>query len=81
MDKQVIDFEVNNTCEAYGCFQKATTKINVKVGRLGWIVLDVCSDCVGKFDEDDNGKFFGKSDVKQKLISGEHRQVTTIRSG
>ena len=23
MDKQVIDFEVNNICEAYGCFQKA----------------------------------------------------------
>ena len=52
MDKRVLHLQVNNViCEGYGCFNKATTKINVKVGHLGTIPLDLCIDCVKKFDE------------------------------
>ena len=53
MDKQVIDFQVNNICEAFGCSQKATTKISVKVGQLGSISLDLCANCTKKFDVKD----------------------------
>ena len=43
--------EVNkDICEASGCFKKATTKINVKVGNLGSISLHLCTNCVKKFD-------------------------------
>jgi hypothetical protein len=52
MTKEVLDFQVNNgICEAYGCSQKATTKISVKVGQLGSISLDLCTNCTDKFDE------------------------------
>jgi hypothetical protein len=51
MDKEVMCFEVNKgICEAYGCFESATTKINVKVGKVGSISLDLCAGCVKKFD-------------------------------
>jgi hypothetical protein len=50
MTKEVIDYQVNNTCEANGCSQKATTKISVKVGQLGSISLDLCANCTEKFD-------------------------------
>jgi hypothetical protein len=51
MNKESLDFEVNNICEAFGCSQKATTKIRVKVGQLGSISLDLCNNCTEKFDE------------------------------
>jgi hypothetical protein len=51
MNKEVLDFQVNNICEAYGCFKKATTKISVKVGQLGSISLDLCNNCTKKFDQ------------------------------
>ena len=51
MDQQIIDSQVNNSiCEGYGCFEKANTRINVKVGQLGTISLDLCTNCVKKFD-------------------------------
>jgi hypothetical protein len=53
MDKQVMDSQVNNICEAYGCSKKATTKISVKVGQLGSISLDLCANCTEKFDVKD----------------------------
>jgi hypothetical protein len=56
MDKQVIDFQVNNICEAFGCSQKATTKISVKAGQLGTIPLELCIYCVKKFDGNTSGK-------------------------
>jgi hypothetical protein len=53
MNKEVIGFQVNNICEGYGCFEKATTKISVKVGQLGSISLDLCANCTEKFDVKD----------------------------
>jgi hypothetical protein len=50
MTKEVMDSQVNNICEAYGCSHKATTKISVKVGQLGSISLDLCNNCTEKFD-------------------------------
>jgi hypothetical protein len=52
MSKEVMEAQVNNTiCEAVGCFEKAATKINVKVGERGSISLDLCSSCIHKFDQ------------------------------
>lgn len=45
------DSELGNTCEAVGCFAKATARIAVKVGNLGAISLLLCSNCVTKFQE------------------------------
>ena len=41
-----------NLCEAFNCFAEATRKIDVKVGHNGTIVLNLCNDCVKKFQED-----------------------------
>jgi hypothetical protein len=55
MNNEVLHLQANNViCEGYGCFNKATTKINVKVGQLGTIPLDLCADCVKKFDVNKN---------------------------
>jgi hypothetical protein len=49
MNREVLHLQVNNViCEGYDCFNKANTKINVKVGQLGTILLDLCTDCVKK---------------------------------
>jgi hypothetical protein len=50
---QTIGSEVNkNICEAVGCFAKATTTIEVKVGQEGLISLSLCEDCIKKFGDD-----------------------------
>jgi Zn finger protein HypA/HybF involved in hydrogenase expression len=68
MNKEVIHLQVNNViCEGYGCFNKANTKINVKVGQLGTIPLDLCTFCVKKFDENTPRK----NDSKQKIVTNE----------
>ena len=39
------------TCEAISCSAKATKKIEVKVGKLGKILLFLCNDCCRKFQD------------------------------
>jgi hypothetical protein len=51
MDKKVIDYKINNICEAYGCFEKAVATIKVRVGKIGSISLHLCSNCIRKFDQ------------------------------
>ncbi len=51
MDNKLLDCQVNNICEAFGCFEKAATKIKVRVGQLGTISLVLCTACVKKFDD------------------------------
>jgi hypothetical protein len=71
MNNEVLDSQVNNSiCECYGCFNKAMTKINVKVGQLGTILLDLCTDCVKKFDVNTNGK----ADLKQKIARNQEEK-------
>jgi hypothetical protein len=54
MSQQMIEEDVNNgICEAVGCFEKATNKINVKVGQEGVILLHLCEGCVNKFKKED----------------------------
>jgi hypothetical protein len=54
MNNEALHLQANNViCEGYGCFNKATTKINVKVGQLGSISLDLCANCTEKFDVKD----------------------------
>jgi hypothetical protein len=68
MNNEVLHLQVYNViCEGFGCFKKATTKINVKVGQLGTILLDLCIDCVKKFDVNSSGK----ADSKQKIVTNE----------
>jgi len=50
-NNEIIDFHVNNICEATGCFAQATTEIDVKVGERGTISLQLCVNCIKKFDE------------------------------
>ena len=64
MNTGLLEFQVNNTCEAYGCFQKAATKIYVKVGKLGSIPLDLCSSCIHKFDQ------------KERMLESVHQPVS-----
>jgi hypothetical protein len=55
MNNEVLHLQVNNViCEGYGCSNKANTKISVKVGQLGTILLDLCTGCVKKFDVNKN---------------------------
>ncbi len=50
MSESTISSEVNkNICEALACFAEATTKIELKLGRKGTITLDLCKDCVKRF--------------------------------
>ena len=60
----------NIICEGYGCFKKAATKIKVRVGKLGSISLDLCTDCVKKFYENYNTANTN-SDVIQKIVKNE----------
>lgn len=44
------------TCEALGCDERATTQLTVSVGELGYITLNLCKDCVSKFEENHDSK-------------------------
>ena len=49
---QTLDLVSNNSiCEAVRCFKKATIDIEVKVGQGKEITLNVCEDCVNKFED------------------------------
>jgi hypothetical protein len=41
-------------CEAVNCSAKATMSIDVKVGKLGKILLSVCNDCCRKFQDSES---------------------------
>jgi hypothetical protein len=50
MPKNINQFNLNNSiCEAVGCFEKATAKIDVKAGKFGQISLVLCKKCFPKF--------------------------------
>ncbi len=36
-------------CNAFGCWDKATEKVNVEAGKFGLITLQVCKNCLSKF--------------------------------
>jgi hypothetical protein len=49
---QTLDLVSNDSiCEAVGCFEKATSQIVVKVGEQREIPLNLCKDCIEKFEE------------------------------
>jgi hypothetical protein len=54
MTEKILDSMANNNvCEAAGCFARATTKIDVKVGNQQTIPLLLCGNCVGKFENEE----------------------------
>jgi hypothetical protein len=54
MNYEYIDSDSNKgICEAFGCYSKATTTIEVSVGVLGIIPLLLCANCVSIFKEED----------------------------
>jgi hypothetical protein len=49
---QILDPVSNNViCEAVGCFKKATSQIVVKVGVRREIELNLCKNCIDKFED------------------------------
>jgi hypothetical protein len=40
----------NDICEAVRCFKKATSQIVVKIGEQREIPLNLCKDCIDKFE-------------------------------
>ncbi|HEX2305922.1 MAG TPA: hypothetical protein VHH33_06510 [Nitrososphaeraceae archaeon] len=49
---QILDLVSNNgICEAVGCFEKATIDIEVNVGQGKEITLNLCKDCIKKFED------------------------------
>jgi hypothetical protein len=49
---QTLDVASNNkVCDAVGCCEKFTEKIAVKVGQEKKITLNLCKDCVEKFED------------------------------
>jgi hypothetical protein len=50
MGQNTISYEANKViCEAAGCFEKATAKIELKVGHSRTISLNLCENCLHKF--------------------------------
>jgi hypothetical protein len=50
MSQDIDSAEVNkNLCDGNGCIRKATTEIEVNVGELGVIKLNLCENCRPKF--------------------------------
>ena len=36
-------------CNAFGCYKNATEKVDIDVGKFGTILVNLCSECVKKF--------------------------------
>lgn len=52
MTHSTLSSDINNDmCEAANCFEKATNKIDLKVGNKGVITLDLCNGCIARFVE------------------------------
>jgi hypothetical protein len=64
------DLQLGVTCEASGCYSKATDRIIVKVGNLGTISLLLCSNCVTKFQD--------TKDVDNLRVLPNHGKVAVI---
>lgn len=41
----------NETCEAFGCRDRATKEVKVNAGKFGVFTLFVCASCTGKFQD------------------------------
>lgn len=37
-------------CESYECYNDATERIRISAGKFGDITLDLCKDCVARFE-------------------------------
>lgn len=48
---ELCSSDIKPLCEAYGCKEVATKKIQVSVGKFGMIELYVCLNCVAKFED------------------------------
>jgi hypothetical protein len=52
MSQSRISSELDKkVCEASCCFAKATAEIAVKVGQQHTIILNLCENCVAKFQD------------------------------
>jgi hypothetical protein len=53
----------DSTCEAVGCYSKASIEIHLKVGTKGMIPLFLCANCTPKLCPDDNNCVNLRTDV------------------
>jgi hypothetical protein len=52
MSQATKHIQINkNLCEGNGCSRTATTEIEVNVGELGIIKLNLCENCIPKFKQ------------------------------
>ena len=68
----------NKICEAYGCDNRATTQIEVHVGKFGTIPLNLCIDCISLFEvnQDKNREL---TNIHRKISGGVSHQSTEER--
>ena len=53
MSNNIISKEINkDICNAFGCSQDATEKINVSAGKFGTISLSLCNNCITLFKKE-----------------------------
>jgi hypothetical protein len=43
--------DINGICEGIGCYANATSKLSVKVGNKGQIILFLCEKCEPRFSD------------------------------
>ena len=78
MSQLPIVATTNKICEAYGCDNRATIQIEVQIGKLGTIRLNLCIDCVSLFEvnQDKNRELSNNS---KEMIGGISHQPTEER--
>jgi len=47
-----ISVDIDCRCDGYGCDEKATREIKVDAGKFGTLTLFLCTNCIGKFEDD-----------------------------
>lgn len=51
MSKYELSTDINNrVCETYECKNEATEVIKVNFGKFGNITLNLCKNCISKFE-------------------------------
>lgn len=43
---------LEKVCEGFGCYEKITREIKVDAGKFRTLTLFLCTNCIGKFEND-----------------------------
>ena len=67
-------------CEALGCNDNATNKIQVKVGKNGWINLFVCKRCTNKLGDENKTQIHKQWQSSPVVFGGSYDLLYTKES-